>query len=241
MPFDAMNIPIQIGANSFKSKADAKNHARAIMARHAVGEPITGVDELFLRDLITCHPEAIQKTGCGISYFTSQIDPVWKTTRCFVIVRNDGSTTDFSFHTCIDGNDHRKDVLHALRHAVADQIITFQRCAFACGVPIVCPYTGERLSASACHVDHVPPDTFLQLVGRWMAQESLQYPDLKLVDNADNQWVRILKDDSLSSSWQRFHICNANLRIISPVANLSHVKRENKPRCQFPELFNDRM
>jgi hypothetical protein len=69
-----------------------------------------------------------------------------------------------------------------------------------------------------------------------MKQERLGYSDLQLVDNDDNQWVRVLRDDTLSSSWQRFHITNANLRIISPVANLSHAKR-NRP--QFTELFNE--
>jgi hypothetical protein len=231
-----MNIPIQIGANTFKSKSDAKNHARAIMERYSVNQIITGTDDIFLRDLIAIHPEADQKIGCGIAHFTSQIDPVWKTTRHFLIVRTDGSSTDFSFHTCIDGNNHRKDVLHALRHAIAEQVVYFARCAFICNPHPSCPYTGEILSPANCHVDHSPPETFLNLVSCWMKQERLGYSDLQLVDNDDNQWVRVLRDDTLSSSWQRFHITNANLRIISPVANLSHVKR-NRP--QFTELFNE--
>lgn len=221
-----MPIPIQIGPLTFKTKAAAKEACRSILSNYEVNQTITGFDDAFLRDLIAIHPEAKQKIGCGISWFTSQIDPVWKTTRHFVIVRNDGSSTDFSFHTCIDGSDHRKDVLHALRHAVSDQIVTYQRGMFALGIPIVCPYTGEQLSASNCHVDHSPPDTFMNLVSRWMKQIDIQYSNIRIVDNSDNQWVRAMADESLSSLWQQFHISNCTLRIISPIANLSHVKRE---------------
>lgn len=234
-----MTIPLQIGPITFKSKSDAKNHCRAIMDRYPVQQIITGIDDVFLRDLIAIHPEADQKIGVGISHFTTQIDPVWKTTRHFLIVRLDGSSTDFSFHTCIDGNNHRKDVLHALRHAIADQVVNFQRCSFALQHQMSCPYTGETLTSSHCHVDHTPPDTFLILVSRWMKQEDIEYEQIELVDNADNQWVRVLRDDQISSSWQSFHISNANLRIISPVANLSHVKRQANNRSQFPELFNE--
>lgn len=218
---------IYIGPHTFKSKAAAKDHSRSIMERHPMHFPIIGPDDIFLRDLISIHPECEQKTGSGIKHFTSRIDPIWKTTRHFVIVRTDGSTTDFSFHTCIDGNNHRKDVLQALRHAISDQVVNFQRCSFALDGEIRCPYTGEILSASHCHVDHTPPDTFLSLVQRWWKQDGIEHwADIELVDNADNQWVRELKNEALSSSWQRFHISNCNLRLVSPIANLSHVKRE---------------
>ncbi len=221
-----MKIPIQIGAHSFPTKSAAKDYARFILDSSSDGEIIDNQDGLFLRNLVAIHPESSQKTGCGIDHFTAATDPIWKTTRHFVIVRTDGSSTDFSFHTCIDGANDRKDVLSALRFAVSDQIINFQRCSFAVNKLIYCPYTDQLLAPIFCHVDHTPPDTFMSLVSRWMTQEKLEFSDLPLVDNADNQWVRELKDSEQSSSWQRFHITNCNLRLISPVANLSHVKKE---------------
>lgn len=98
---------IQIGPHTFTSKAAAKQHARAIMKRHAEIGVMLPADEAFLRDLISIHPEAEQKIGCGIAGFTTQVDPIWRTTRHFVIIRTDGSMTDFSFHTCIAGNNLR--------------------------------------------------------------------------------------------------------------------------------------
>src|SRR6478752_5096925 len=95
-------IPIQIGARVFKAKTEAKNFARKIIARYADGETVIGLDDLFLRDLVALHHEAATKTGSGIAYFTVQRDPVWHNTRHFVIVRTDGTSTDVSFHICID-------------------------------------------------------------------------------------------------------------------------------------------
>jgi|GEM_PF-1461962 len=133
-------IPIQIGAQNFATKTDAKSHARAIMARHAEAETIGGADDLFLRDLVAIHPEAARKIGSGISHFTTKLDPVWRKNRHFVIVRTDGTDTDVSFHICIDGSNDRRDVFHALRHAVAEQVISFQRVAFAGDILPICPY-----------------------------------------------------------------------------------------------------
>ena len=87
-------IPIQIGAQFFATKTEAKAFARGIMARYSEGETITGFDDLFLRDLIAIHPEAARKIGSGISHFTSRLDPVWRTSRHFVIVRADSTDTD---------------------------------------------------------------------------------------------------------------------------------------------------
>ena len=49
--------------------------------------------------------EAAQKIGCGISHFTTQLDPEWRKHRHFVIVRTDRVRTDVSFHICIDGTN----------------------------------------------------------------------------------------------------------------------------------------
>lgn len=217
---------IRVGPHTFASKHAAKQHCRNIMKRHAEMGVMLPQDEVFLRDLIALHPEAGQKIGCGIGGFTTQVDPIWKTTRHFSIIRMDGSITDFSFHTCIDGNNHRKDVLQALRHAVSDQVTNFIRCSFAeTNHAILCPFTGDELVPFECHVDHVPPDTFLNLVTQWMSESGLQFTDIRLVDNEDKQWVRELSDPEQSSSWQCYHISHCNLRLVSPVANLSHVKR----------------
>ena len=220
-------IPIQIGARLFGSKSEAKEFSRDIIRRYAEGEMIVGEDDLFLRDLVAIHPEAAQKIGCGIAHFTTQLDREWRKHRHFVIVRIDGKPTDVSFHTCIDGSNERRDVFHALRHAVADQVFAFQLAALD-GSPVHCPYTSALLTKENVHVDHAPPDTFFALATRWMNEHGLSVPSVPLVDSADNQWVRTMCDEAQQSSWSDFHRSNARLRVISRPANLSHVKRESR-------------
>jgi hypothetical protein len=218
-------VPIQIGSRLFSSKSEAKSFAREILNRSGDGEIISGPDDVFLRDLIAIHHDAATKIGCGIAHFTVRPDPNWGTTRHFVITRTDGSDTDFSFHVCIDGSNQRRDVFHAFRHAVAPQILEFQQGAFTGDLLPICCYTQAILTPADAHVDHAPPDTFLTLAMKWMAQEELLISDVPLVDNADNQWVREMRDPRQQASWQAFHRQHAKLRIISREGNLSHAKR----------------
>src|SRR5277367_3562126 len=116
--------PVTIGSVSFKSKKDAFEHIRGILHRYKDGEKV-GEDQ-FLRDLLALHQDAVQKIGVGISHFTVSKDPEWGTTRHFVAVRVDGSSTDFSFDKCLTGKDEEGDVLGAMRDAVKGQVLAFK-------------------------------------------------------------------------------------------------------------------
>lgn len=87
----------------FRTKGQAKQFCRDIVARYRDGQTITEADHEFLAELLKLHHEAPAKVGYGVSHFTVATDPIWMKTRHFVIVRTDGSSTDFSYHTCIDG------------------------------------------------------------------------------------------------------------------------------------------
>jgi hypothetical protein len=84
------------------------------------------------------------------------------------------------------------------------------------------------LTKENVHVDHAPPDTFFALATRWMNENGLTISGIPLVDNADNQWVRAMRDAAQSASWGDFHRSNAKLRVISRPANLSHKIRDGK-------------
>ena len=120
--------PVQVGSVLFPNKKAAKDHVRGIIARYKNGETIAGGDDAFLRDLILLHSEAEEKIESGISHFTVDLDREFRKTRCIVIVRHDGSSTDTScVKNCIDGKDHKADVMAALRHAVSNEIKTFKK------------------------------------------------------------------------------------------------------------------
>jgi len=219
-----MAKPVTIGDYEFPTKKAAKQYVRDIIESVNEFEPISEPDHSFLVDLLSKHPESESKIGAGIDFFTVELDSEWKRTRHFVVHRVDNSSTDFSWHTCIDGSSHRSDVLAAMRSIVKWQIIEFKRMVLS-GDPI-CPYTKAKLDEKNSHVDHVPPDTFHMLVSRWMDSKEIGFSDIGIKGTEDNSYGREFSDKLLADEWSRYHKKNANLRLISVEANLSHVKYE---------------
>lgn len=85
-------------------------------------------------------------------------------TRGFVVHRVDGSSTDFSYYSCITPPDNTALVRKAMRRTVTDRITEFKR-ASAARAPLGCAVTGEALSWDGAHVDHASP-VFIALVAQ---------------------------------------------------------------------------
>jgi hypothetical protein len=84
-------------------KTKARDKCREIIAAIENGELVTGDDAEFLLWLLDRHPRAAEKIGQGVAGFTVQSASMG--TRCFVVHRMDGSSTDFSFQSCITAPD----------------------------------------------------------------------------------------------------------------------------------------
>jgi hypothetical protein len=200
-------------------KTQAKSRCRMIIEAIADGQLVTGEDIEFLRWLLDRHPQAPEKIGQGVAGFSVQTTAMG--TRCFFVHRVDGSSTDFSYHSCTTAPDHIALVRKAMRRAIADQIIEFKRASEA-QAPLVCAVTGDMLSWDNAHVDHAPP-VFIALADEWASRVG-GYSAIKLPPAADKQIGRslILADAEL---WANFHQQNAHLRIDSRLANLSLLRR----------------
>ncbi|KAL9248785.1 DCL, chloroplastic-like protein [Drosera capensis] len=70
--------------------------------------------------LLPCHPDYEEKIGCGVDYITIGHHPQFEESRCFFIVRKDGTVVDFSYWKCIKGFVRKRYPLFAesflLRH-----------------------------------------------------------------------------------------------------------------------------
>lgn len=218
-------MEIAIGAHRFDSKAAAKNFVRSIVNAYADDERIYDREhDAFLRALIQLHPEASEKIGVGVSYFTIKHDDKTGKTRHFLITRLDHSTADFSWHCCIDGRDWRKETLQTLRDAVADQVIAFRNSVFDAG-NVKCAITNKPLSVENADIDHEPPLTFIRLVEEWLASREIQLTDVKLGPSRDLQVIYEFADPELRKSWQDFHHQRAVLRTLSKFANRSLARK----------------
>lgn len=198
------------------------DRAREILNRATIGQPIAGDAESFLRDLVTLHPEAEDKIGCGIDRFEVRQNE-WKG-RTFWLVRLDGTETDFSFLKCLTPPTAEQDFAHACRCCVVDQILAFKNAIFDRSPSIECPVTGEALTRQTAHIDHAPPNTFRELVARFAAQ----IPDIRAAvkPTADGDLRTTFADPSVAARFSEFHRANATLRAVSRRANLSVLRTQ---------------
>ena len=202
-------------------KTKARNRCREIIAATKNGELVTGDDAEFLLWLLDRHPRAAEKIGCGVAGFTVQ--DAGMGTRCFVVHRVNGSSTDFSFYSCITAPDSTVLVRKAMRRAVADQVTEYKQASAARG-PLICAITGQVLSWDNAHVDHAPP-IFVALADDWAKQVG-GYLAIRLTLAADNQLGRTLTPGD-ADEWADFHRANAHLRIVSRLANLSLLRKRS--------------
>jgi hypothetical protein len=197
----------------------ATARCQQIIAATADGEIITGEVTEFLAWLVERHPGAAAKIGCGVAAFTVRRTELH--TRCFYVLRLDGTTTDFSFKSCISAPAPVTRVRAAMRRSVAAQIIEFKHEAVTIA-PLVCAVTGVSLTWTEAHVDHAPP-VFTALADEWAGLRG-GYSAIQLVSRVDGQAGRVLSEAD-AASWAEFHQEHATLRIVSRLANLSLLKR----------------
>lgn len=81
-------------------------------------------DKQFLHTLIKLHPNYEKKKGCGIKDFV--VKPTIYNSIGFFIIRNDGSTTDFSYKQCISPRTKLTKIRLACRSAIRPYIKKFK-------------------------------------------------------------------------------------------------------------------
>src|SRR5271155_1241951 len=91
--------PVELATRSFDKQSDATAFFKAMLSRYLPGERVTEADSLDLVSLMERHPEWVAKVGRGVSHFEVMLTD--QNTKCFRIVRTDGSGTDFSYRRCI--------------------------------------------------------------------------------------------------------------------------------------------
>lgn len=159
---------------------------------------VTGDDFVFMMSILARHDEADTKIGCGVKRIWSAQNPVYTHTRNFFVERTDGTTTDFSFVSCITKTD---DFKAACRNAIRPQIKQFRML--------------HNMDSSR-HVDH-HPESFDSLLKRFVAIHGKG----KVKDNADNEYGCFLADPDYERQWYEFHQLEAQLRDITAEENLS--------------------
>lgn len=225
---------MKIGALEFHSKGAAIEHFKAMLYRHPLGQAVPEPDATELSWLLGRHHDYEQKQGVGIACFMPHKTPVWGTVG-FKIVRVDGSETDFSYRTCLDGQKTPlASVVGAMRQEVSEDIRRAKREWFAAHRDadyfVPCALTGRRVGWEEAHADHAPPFPFRTLAVAFIKARGIEPSWEMLQPAADNQYVPLLADRVLAEEWKAYHHELAVIRIVAKGANLSrsHESRVKK-------------
>jgi hypothetical protein len=94
--------PITLETRHFAKKGDAMVFFKDMLARYRNGERVGPEDERHLLALIKHHTDYSGKVGVGIDHFKVDENTLYvPTSRCFWIIRIDGSIDDISYKHCI--------------------------------------------------------------------------------------------------------------------------------------------
>lgn len=216
--------PVVVGERRFTSKKAAKDFIHEIMYRNSIGQRVSEQDAEFLADLLQLHPEAPQKIGCGVRYFTVEQN---EGSRGFWLTRIDKSRTDWSFLSCLTPPTPESEARAGFRTAIRPQKTAF-RAEFDdlnAREQQRCPVTNELLVAGNTHIDHEPP--FEDLLEAFLRESRITLSDVAVKPTTDGSTTTDLYDDELRIRWEEFHQRNAVLRAVSIKANLSILRRRD--------------
>ncbi|KAM0936174.1 putative protein DCL [Dioscorea sansibarensis] len=94
--------PKSLGPKVFGSSVEMFDYFMKLLHSWSTNVDVNKYEHLVLLDLIKKgHPEPDKKIGVGIQAFQVRVHPAWKS-RCFFLVRSDGTSDDFSFRKCVD-------------------------------------------------------------------------------------------------------------------------------------------
>ena len=188
-----MSTKYELLNNAWGSKAAALEHIYRIRETVKNGQRIEGMNALLLVAATNQHFDAEQKRGCGISHFTTGYSR--HGTRCFVLHRLDGTSTDISFAEIFD--DHAKigraRIYKGLRDTIDSQV--------------------AKLRKSGHHVHHDPP--FEELVTSWLAARGITIDDVEVAPSTDNQVYTGLKEAGMAYDWAAYHLEHARYEVLT--------------------------
>jgi len=211
---------MQIGDRTFPSQQAVKEHCKGILSSYVPGSTVSNNEHIeFLAAMLDRHPDRDLKVGAGIRSF--EVERTQYGNHCFWLTRADGSRTDWSAWSCLRPMSPKELSTSAFRNAIHQQVAAFKALQ---SFPMACPFTGERLTADTCDVDHEVP--FAALLESFVTREGLELERIETRAHQDGDTFRNLANEGLCERWQLFHRVNARLRIVSRKANRSILRRQ---------------
>jgi len=221
---------MKIGNKEFKYKKDALNYFKAILNSYEPTEIVNEKDFNDLVGLIEIRPDKDEKFGCGIE--TIHVIEVRYKTKCFELIRKDGSKEVFSYRSSITGQSKPTvKFSKACRETISDDLRNVKLAyfkKFSTKGQVRCQETGELCKWEELNVDHRQPNTFSVIVDRFIEVYRINIRAVEYVEIMDG--VHNFSNVELAENFRNYHKEKANLRLVMKGKNLSrpHQARINR-------------
>lgn len=202
---------------AFPKQKDKKERAKTLLNTTPLNVPLEGRDLNAAIAVLAGHPDLTQKVGVGV--VGVEVRPALHGTRCFHVVRADGSSTDFSYLKCLQPPTTRQEVHAACRNALtADHdLVKVYRLALS---PF-CELTGAPITAENSHVHHAPP--MFDIIADGFAEHTGGHDALAdRLERGDNVYGNNMVEDD-RRAWLTWHGSRAVLMLVHRSAN-AHIE-----------------
>ncbi len=211
-----------IAGEAFTSKKALAERVRGILHGSPLG-PVRGQDARFLKAFFRWHPNPDKRAHKIVEIIVGSSAVG---SRCFLLVRHDGSVTDASYkkplQVLANAPVHKISLAQAMRAAVQPQINEFRAAHPA----------PELAYSDAYVVDHEYPRAFKRLVEVFLSEQGFEFDDIELVSKDFQAGSEL--PEPLRSRWCEFHRKHARLRLLPREAN-SKIGARDPTTSMFPK------
>ncbi len=90
-----------IAEKEFPTKTATIEFIKSILYKYNLNDKVMGEDFDFVLALLKRRPDHEEKIGVGVKEFIVRRHEKWYNTRCFYVVRTDGSKEAFGYRGCL--------------------------------------------------------------------------------------------------------------------------------------------
>jgi len=96
-----MRKPYIIAEKEFATKTAVTEFIKSILYKYNLNDALVGDDFDFVLELLERRPDREEKIGVGVKELVVRRHEKWRNTRCFYVVRADGSSIAFGYRGCL--------------------------------------------------------------------------------------------------------------------------------------------
>jgi hypothetical protein len=205
-----------------ETKKSLKEKCQKIL--HSYNGVVTSKEDFdFLMEVFKCHTEWEEKCK-GQKIIRIEVGPApGRPSKCFFIVREDGSKTDISYTHCINARTNDVQIKNACRNAIYPQIRDMKA---KIKLPFVCPLSNMVVdSMDKVHIDHYDLD-FNEVVEEWLKDKDKQAIFDNINKTEDNNTLTFFTSPEIVQDFIQFHNAHTHLRALSCQANLTRKRKK---------------